>query len=204
MKAILFSIFTIVLTTSLIAQSGAIALPEMSILYRGWNNKIVPMIPFNEELILELDGATADTATWTDADGNTFKGYYVNVSSSAKFVTIRVNGKSENGTIQNHGVFKYRVKVFPKAQLQGTTISKTTGFKAVVSLGPDSPFTGVSFNIIGGSIIMGDNEYSFVGDRIPASYIENAKPGKYVAIDITYKRNGSIIESASAVLKVVP
>ena len=62
MKVILISIFTVVSSMSLFAQSGAIALPEMSILYRGWNNKIVPIIPCNEELILELDGATADTA----------------------------------------------------------------------------------------------------------------------------------------------
>lgn len=206
MKAILFSIFTIVLTTSLIAQSGAIALPEMNILYRGWNNKIVPMIPFNEELILELDGATADTATWTDAYGNNFKGYYVKVSSSANVVTIRVNGKSENGTIQNHGVFKYKVKAFPKAQLQGTSISKAYGFRAVVSMGPDSPFTGVSFNVIGGQIMVGNEmPEMFSGNIIPASLIENAKPGQNVAIEITYRRSGSTVNNvASCLLKVVP
>jgi hypothetical protein len=203
MKAILFSIFTILFSSAVFTQSGAIALPEMNIFYRGWNNKIVPVIPCNQELILELDGATADTATWTDADGNTFKGYHVNVSSSAKFVTIRVNGKLENGTIQNHGVFKYKVKLFPNGQLQGTSISLTTGFKAVVSLGPDSPFTGVSFNVTSGKIFIGNDAYSFSGDIIPASLIENVKPGKYVAIEVAYTKNG-IAAIASGVLKVVP
>lgn len=204
MKALSFSIYTILFSTSLFAQSGAIALPEMSILYKGWNNKIVPMIPCNEELILELDGASATAAEWTDSDGNTFKGYHVNVTSPSKYVTIRVKGKSENGTIQNHGSFRYRVKPFPTAQLQGTTISKTVGYKAIVSLGPDSPFTGVSFNVLGGSIVMGNDEYNFVGDRIPASLIENIQPGKRVAINVTYKRDGGNPSIASGVLMVVP
>ena len=203
MKATLFSILSIVFSATLFAQSGAISLPEMSVLYKGWNNKIVPMIPYNEEVILELEGATADTATWTDADGNTFKGYYVHVSSSAKFVTIRVNGKSENGTMQNHGSFKYKVRPFPQAQLQGTTISKTTGYIAMVSLGPDSPFTGVNFTVLGGEVTIGNYGIPFSGNRVPASVLSEVKPGKFIAIDVTYKRNGTPC-IASGVLKVVP
>jgi hypothetical protein len=49
------------------------------------------------------------------------------------------------------GTFKYKVKSFPKAQLAGTTISKTSGFIANVSLGADSPFTGVTFKVVGGN-----------------------------------------------------
>lgn len=204
MKVILISIFTVVSSMSLFAQSGAIALPEMSILYRGWNNKIVPIIPCNEELILELDGATADTATWSDADGNTYKGYNVNVLYSATTVTIQVKGKSENGTIQHHGVFKYKVKSFPSAQLQGTTISKTTGYKAVVSLGPDSPFTGVSFNVIGGEITVGNEPpVMFSGNIIPASLVDKAKPGQLVNIYLKYV-SGSMVRVTSGVLKVAP
>jgi hypothetical protein len=205
MKAILFSIFTILFSTSIFAQSGVIAQPEMNILYRGWNNKIIPMIPYNQELILELDGATADTATWTDGDGNTFNGYNVIVSSNARIVTIRLKGKLENGNIQNHGEFKYMVNQFPSAQIQGTSISKTFGMRAVVSLGPDSPFTGISFNVLGGSLTVGNNEYSFTGNIIPASLIKNAKPGQNVAIEISYKRAGSdSVQLASGLLKVVP
>jgi len=115
-----------------------------------------------------------------------------------------LNGKDKDGKTKSFGKFKYKVKPFPKAQLQGTTISKTTGFKAVVSLGPDSPFTGVSFTVIGGSVIMGNDEIPFTGDRVPAAAIAKMKAGKRVAIDVTYKRTGGSPEIASGVLKVVP
>ena len=110
----------------------------------------------------------------------------------------------KDGKSKSFGKFKYKVKPFPKAQLQGTTISKTTGFKAVVSLGADSPFTGVTFQVIGGSVILGNEEITFSGDRVPAAAIAKIKAGKRVAIDVTYKRTGGSPEIASGVLKVTP
>jgi hypothetical protein len=71
-------------------------------------------------------------------------------------------------------------------------------------LGADSPFTGVSFTVIGGSVVMGNDEVPFSGDRIPAAAIAKIKAGKRVAVDVTYKRNGGPVEVASGVLKVVP
>ena len=73
-------------------------------------------------------------------------------------------------------------------------------------MGPDSPFTGVSFNVIGGQIMVGNEmPEMFSGNIIPASLIENAKPGQNVAIEITYRRSGSTVNNvASCLLKVVP
>ncbi|MEN9700576.1 MAG: hypothetical protein RLZZ301_1774, partial [Bacteroidota bacterium] len=190
---------------AVVKAQGSISLPEMSVLYKGWNNKVVPVVAGAVSSSISVSGGTATKASWTDGDGNKYEGYYVNITGPAKFVTISLSGKDKDGKSKSFGTFKYKVKPFPKAQLQGTTISKTTGFKAVVSLGPDSPFTGVGFTVIGGSVIMGNDEINFTGDRVPASAIAKMKAGKRVAIDVTYKRTGGGgPEIASGVLKVVP
>lgn len=62
----------------------------------------------------------------------------------------------------------------------------------------------MSFTVIGGSVIMGNDEIPFTGDRVPAAAIAKMKAGKRVAIDVTYKRTGGSPEIASGVLKVVP
>jgi hypothetical protein len=189
---------------AIVKAQGSISLPEMSVLYKGWNNKVVPVVAGAVSSSITVEGGTATKASWTDADGNRYDGYYVNVTGSSKFVTIGLNGKDKDGKSKSFGKFKYKVKPFPKAQLQGTTISKTTGFKAVVSLGADSPFTGVTFQVIGGSVILGNEEITFSGDRVPAAAIAKIKAGKRVAIDVTYKRTGGSPEIASGVLKVTP
>mgnify|MGYP000102789583 FL=1 len=189
---------------AIVKAQGSISLPEMSVLYKGWNNKVVPVVAGAVSSSITVEGGTATKASWTDADGNRYEGYYVNVTGSSKFVTIGLNGKDKDGKSKSFGKFKYKVKPFPKAQLQGTTISKTTGFKAVVSLGADSPFTGVTFQVIGGSVILGNEEITFSGDRVPAAAIAKIKAGKRVAIDVTYKRTGGSPEIASGVLKVTP
>jgi hypothetical protein len=189
---------------AIVKAQGSISLPEMSVLYKGWNNKVVPVVAGAVSSSITVEGGTATKASWTDAEGNKYDGYYVNVTGASKYVTIGLNGKDKDGKSKSFGKFKYKVKPFPKAQLQGTTISKTTGFKAVVSLGADSPFTGVTFQVIGGSVILGNEEITFSGDRVPAAAIAKIKAGKRVAIDVTYKRTGGSPEIASGVLKVTP
>jgi len=184
---------------------GSISLPEMSVLYKGWNNKVVPVVAGMVSSDITVNGGTKTKASWTDADGNKYTGFYVNITGPSKFVTIALSGKDKDGKSKSFGTFKYKVKPFPSAQLQGTSISKTTGFKAVVSLGPDSPFTGVGFTVMGGEVSIGNETIPFSGDRVPASVVAKIKAGKKIAIDVTYKRTGTATPSiASGVLKVVP
>jgi len=184
---------------------GSISLPEMSVLYKGWNNKVVPVVAGMVSSDITVNGGTKTKSSWTDSDGNKYNGFYVNITGPSKFVTITLTGKDKDGKSKSFGTFKYKVKPFPNAQLQGTTISKTTGFKAVVSLGPDSPFTGVGFTVMGGEISIGNETIPFSGDRVPSSVVAKIKAGKKIAIDVTYKRTGTATPAiASGVLKVVP
>jgi hypothetical protein len=205
MKVILATFSILFLSSFFYAQNGVISQPEMAIMYMGYNNKIVPMLPNNEQIILELEGGSAQAASWSDASGNSVKGYYIKPSTS-QYVTIHLNGKTEKGIINDRGNFTYKVKAFPVPMLEQTSISKSSGMNAVISLGADSPFTGVSYSIIGGKLIINDEVFNFTGHQIPGSLLNDAAIGSNVVVELNYISNGqeSSTRFISSALKVVP
>ena len=204
MKVILATFSILFLSSFIYAQNGVISQPEMAIMYRGYNNRIVPMLPNNEQIILELEGGSATATSWTDASGNSVKGYYIKPSTS-QYVTIHLKGKTEKGIINDRGNFTYKVKAFPVPMLEQTSISKSSGMNAVISLGADSPFTGVSFTIMGGEIIINEEVFMFTGHQIPSDCLRKSTIGENIEVNLTYKTTGQ--EGAymiSSALKVVP
>ena len=184
----------------IVAPQGSISLPEMSVLYTGWDNKIVPVVAGSVSSNINVIGGTKKEASWTSSDGSKYKGYYVNVSTGVKKVTIQLTGKDKDGKTKNMGTFNYKVKPFPNAQVSGTTISKSTGFIANVGLGADSPFTGITFNVTGGTV----DDVPFTGKVIPGSLISKIRVGKKVGVEIFYTKNGVQVKvPAQALLKVV-
>ncbi|MBU3659537.1 MAG: hypothetical protein FGM14_06695 [Flavobacteriales bacterium] len=184
-------------------KAGSISLPELAVLYTSWDNKVVPVTSGTVSSDITVQGGTKTKKSWT-ADGQKFDGYYVNVAPGTRQVVIALNGKDRTGKSINFGSFKYKVKPFPAPLVQGGTISKASGTKVIVGLGADSPFTGVTFNVTGGEITVGDVVTSFTGDRVPAAAIAKAKIGKKVSIDVFYTRNGMKGVPISSSLKVVP
>ena len=183
----------------LVSAQGTISTPELSIMYTGWNNKIVAAATGMERCEISVDGGTADTASWSDANGD-YKGYYVHVPQGSKQVAITLTGIDKDSLRHAFGTFRYKVKPFPGARVSGSTISKSTGFIANVSLGSDSPFTGVVFNVIGGTI----DDVPFSGKIVPGSAVAKLRTGKKVGIEVFYTRNGVRSPVAAVgILKVV-
>jgi len=183
----------------IVAPQGSISLPEMSILYTGWDNKIVPVVAGSVSSDINVIGGTKRKTSW-NLDGSKYDGYFVNVSTGVKKVTIQLTGKDKDGKTKNMGTFNYKVKPFPNAQVSGTTISKSTGFIANVGLGADSPFTGITFNVTGGTV----DDVPFTGKVIPGSLISKIRVGKKVGVEIFYTKNGVQVKvPAQALLKVV-
>ena len=181
---------------------GVIALPEFSILYTNWDNKIVPIIKGADSLILEIEGATATPKTWR-SDCCEYHGYYVNVNYGARQVRINLKGLNHNLDTISYGEYKYKVKPFPTPQVYGTVISKASGTKVIVGFGADSPFTRVNFEITGGEVTVGNVTTPFSGDRIIPAVVANASPGNFVIIDVFYTRDGINGKPISAKLRVV-
>jgi hypothetical protein len=183
MKKIFCLVF---LSLNMIASAqGAISLPELSIMYVGWLNKVVVGATGMQSCSISVEGGSATPANWSDANGN-YKGYYVSVPQGVKSVSITLMGKDFEGKLHDFGTNRYKVKRFPNAQVSGSTISKSTGFIANVGLGASSPFTGIVFNVIGGTI----DDVPFSGKVVPGSIIEKVRTGKKVAIEVFYTRNG--------------
>jgi len=183
---------------------GSISLPEMSVMYTGWKNKVVPVVAGMISSDINVTGGSKEKATWKDEDGNTYNGYFITVTPGTRFVQVALMGTDKDKKTKSFGTFKYKVKPFPKAQVQGSTISKAAGTKVIVSLGADSPFTGVSFTVNGGEILINGEPVPFNGDRIPAAVLSKVKAGKKVSIEVLYTRSGGEKGTASATLKVVP
>jgi hypothetical protein len=205
MKTLFFPIvlgFSIQMST---AQTGNITLPEMQVLYRNYPNKIIPNVPCGQTPDLVVNGATAQKASWTDQFGQIQEGYNLLVQPTVRTVQIQINGLDANGALVSSAQQAFQVKAFPAASILNGKISKTTGMRVGVGFGPDCPFTGVAFEVIGGSI-GANNEYTFFnGDVIPASAVSKTKVGQNVVIEVSYKRTGSSeINVAFAVLEVTP
>jgi hypothetical protein len=189
------------------AQVGNISQPEMQIVYRGYDNKIIPNIPCGQQLDLIVEGATVQQASWTDGQGQTQVGYNLRVNATARNVVVKMNGLDEKGNILSTSIQTFHVKAFPAAQLQNDRISKSSGMRASVGLGPDCPFTGVSFEVLGGSLITENEELTFSGSVIPASYLTKVKTGKKIVVNVNYIRHGSGgsgVMTCSSVVEVGP
>lgn len=190
-----------------IAQTANISQPEMQIVYRGYDNKIIPNIPCGQQLDLIVEGATIQKSSWTDGQGQIHVGYILRVNGSARNVDVKMNGLDEKGNIVSTSIQNFHVKAFPAAQLQNDRISKTSGMRASVGLGPDCPFTGVSFEVLGGSLLIENEELTFSGSLIPASYLAKVKIGKKIVVNVNYIRNGSAstgVMTCSNVVEVEP
>lgn len=201
--AICFSLFTNILFAQDSTLVKGVFLPELMVLYTNWDNKIVPFVEGEDSLFLEIEGATATPKTWSSYDGNKFNGYYVNVPSDSRRVSVKLKGLNKNLDTINYGEYLYKVKPFPRPAVQGGTISKSCGTKVIVSLGPDNPFTGVNFTVTGGEISVGNTTTAFSGDRISSDFLMDASPGNIVFVDVFYTRNGIKCQPISAKLRVV-
>jgi len=184
----------------LVSAQGTISTPELSIMYTGWNNKIVAAATGMERCEISVEGGKADTASWSDANGNYYKGYYVHVAAGTRQVAITLTGIDKDSLRHAFGTYRYKVKPFPNPQLSGSTISKSIGFIANVSLGADCPFTGITFNVIGGTV----DDVPFNGKIVPSSAIAKVRTGKKVGVEVFYERNGvRSLVPAMGILRVV-
>ena len=185
----------------IVAPQGSISLPEISVLYRDWDNKIVPTVVGSVSSSIAVEGGTASKKSWTNLEGAKYDGYFVRVTKGTKIVKIKLSGKDKDQKQKSFGTFTYKVKDFPTAQVTGTgTISKISGAVANVGLGPESVFTGVTFKVTGGFV----DDQKFSGVVIPGNLVKNIRLGKKVTIELIYTKNGvPSAKNATGILKVV-
>jgi gliding motility-associated protein GldM len=173
---------------SIAKPQGSISLPELSVLYLGYPNKVVPVVAGMVSSSISIDKGTCTKSNFT-VDGTAYNGYIVQ-PTGAGFAFITLTATDKDGKSKSFGRFKYKIKSLPAGTLQQTSISKSMGGPISVGLG-DSPLTSLTFVVTGGKVIIGEQEINFSGARIPASALAKAKVGKSVSVVVNYKKNGT-------------
>ena len=181
-------------------KAGSISLPDLNVLFTEWDNFMVPVASgIVGEPTLTASGASLGRTT-----KNGQKGYAVKVQVPNKTVTFSLSGKDAAGKSVSFGTFTYKTKKFPDGKCTISTISKTSNTRLRVSLGPESVFGDIVFNIKGGSVTVGNDIFSFSGDVLPSSLLQKAKPGRDVVVLIDYNRNGGPMRTLKTGLTVKP
>lgn len=180
-----------------VTKAGSISLPEVSVLYTDWPNKVAWSAAGVVSSDISCSGcSSATSATWTTG-GTQYKGKKIKVAPGRNSVTLSLSGKDADGNSISFGSFKYNVKGFPKPVVLTPSISKDRGGFLNVGLPPSSPLQGVTYTVLGGDI----NGSGFSGKRVTAANLVSVKRGKTAGIYLRVKRsdNGKVYNIQGAV-----
>ena len=173
---------------------AVVGLPEMRVLYRGYDN-ILEVAAF---------GFDPDQVTVTGSGCSISKRgnqYVATVGSGTREATISVNGRKADGGSVNLGSFKFKVKSLPSPEvyLGGISNGQTPGLSSVraqtrVSCRYDVsiPLMNVSFSITGGTVSV--DGFTTKGKVLSGGgFDKNAREilaqsaGKQVTITVNYR-----------------
>jgi hypothetical protein len=182
---------------------GTVTLPEFSIMYAGYWNKITAVAGGSKgETNISVSGADSKKSTF-NANGQNYNGWLVKPRGFGA-ITITVNGKDSQGNSKSFGKFSYKVKPFPLPKISTTTISKTAGATLSASLDPSSPLATPAFQVKGGEVSIGDG-IPFSGNRIPGNLIAKAKVNKTITVLVrVFNPVTNKVETVSQPLTVKP
>jgi hypothetical protein len=159
-------------------KAGAMEIPEFNILYKNYDNLIVPSASGVVSTTISGGGARPGSK-------NGIKGFIVR-PTGGKEVTLTLSGKDSKGKQVNFGSKSYKVKNFPPAKILTAGVSKSTGAKITAGLGPDSPINLGEYKVLSVEVTGVDN--GFVGGNvISAGLISKFKVGKSVGIAAVVK-----------------
>lgn len=84
---------------------------------------------------------------------------------------------------------EFSVKIFPKPEVQNGFLSKSYVNDIEIAYPTYFPIKK-EFSVIGGTCVIKDTEYPFIGNRIPGNLLSKAKNGSKVIIEVTIKIEG--------------
>jgi hypothetical protein len=188
---------------AVVPPMGTVTLPEFSIMYAGYWNKITAVAGGSKgETTISVVGADSKKSTF-NANGQNYNGWLVKPRGFGA-ITITVNGKDSQGNNKSFGKFSYKVKPFPLPKISTTTISKTAGATLSASLDPSSPLATPAFQVRGGEVSIGDG-IPFSGNRIPGNLIVKAKVNKTITVLVrVFNPVTNKVETVSQPLTVKP
>ena len=169
-----------------VEKGGSIALPEVSVFYTDWPNKVTYSAAGVVSTSVSCRGCSKSTKnkSWKDADGISYKGDWLYVNRGTRSVTVTLQGKDNNGNNVKFGDYKYPVKKFPKPEVKTKSMAKSRGGFLDVGLGDAFNFKGIKYKVTGGEIL----GKGFSGDRLKPANLAKARPGQKIGIVLFTKR----------------
>ena len=155
-------------------KSGALELPEVNVLYKNYNNIIVPSAPGVTDLV--ISGCTRTTYNGKSA--------FICRPSTPGIKKLSLTGKGPDGKTVTIGSWDYKVKNMPQPAITSTTIPKSGGR---ISAGLPGGVLNVSFTIINVKC----EDFSGAGNLIPGSALAKVRVGKDVGVVATVKNNST-------------
>jgi len=155
-------------------KSGALELPEVNVLYKNYNNIIVPSAPGVTDLV--ISGCTRTTYNGKSA--------FICRPTTPGIKKLSLTGKGSDGKTVSIGSWNYKVKSMPLPAITSTTISKSGGR---ISAGLPGGVLNVSFTIINVKC----EDFSGAGNLIPGSALAKVRVGKNVGVVATVKNNST-------------
>lgn len=186
---------------------GVVALPQMRVLYRGYDNIVEGTASGFPADRVTLSGSGCSISS---AGGGQ---YVAKVGAGTRKATISVNGRKEDGGSVNLGSFDFEVKSLPTPSLYlgGISVGQNPGLSSVRAQGRVScrydesiPLTGVKFSIANGTVavsgIKGEGKINSGGGLdSKAKQILAQSSGKQVTIMVSYKGPDSVSKRTSLV-----
>lgn len=190
-------------TIKIMKPQGTVSLPEMNVLYRGYNNKIEGVASGYDQTILAGNGVTL-TKSGTG---------YIGKPGAGRECSISISGKNSvtNKTV-SLGSFKFRVSNLPPPAVYLGTIAtgSSVGRSAVASMTrlfakypPEIPLAA-TFDVSSWEITVSGAPRSISGtgpglSGEAISLLKQAKPGAKISISAKYKGMGYAGNMASII-----
>lgn len=185
---------------------GVVSLPDMNVLYKGYDNKVMGTASGFPADKISLSGSGCTISK----SGN----FYIARPGSGSTAKISVMGKKDDGTSVNLGTFEFRVKNLPPPSIylgsivDGSTVSKSN-LKAQTRLfakyGPEIPLN-VSFSVVSWSMSVtgAPREVKGTGSALNSqakAMIKGVQPGGMVSFMVQVKGPDGIARKKSGTFK---
>ena len=161
-------------------KAGSVALPEVSVMYMNWQNKV----SVAASGVVSTDISLSSNARKVGKTKYDSRDCFLVTVSSGREVTVNLSGKDSKGKSVPFGRFVFPVKQFPKPKITTASISKARGGFIAAGFGDEYNFKGISYSVISGEF----GGQKFTGSQIPAGLTSKYRSGETVGIYANVRR----------------
>jgi hypothetical protein len=161
----------------------AIGMPEYNSLYAGYNNKIV--LASNKGKVINPNCLSAEIQ---EVDSGEVKCYLIRPNYYSKNITVKFDIVDKKEKVIERDSVEFFVKPFPKPVVLNSTVSKASGARILIGLGPDCPISSPDFEVSVIEIFGIENGLVY-GNIIPTSIISDIEVDRSIGIAVFCKNS---------------